>query len=981
MNYSVRTTVLFHTADGALLQRASLSLDSPLEEGPFNLSIAAQKWKKEFSFSWDKGGRDAWFFDIPALDQDTECLCILSAGDEKWEKIIKLKNRRRWEVHIQNFTHTDIGYTDLPSRVAKSCKRSLKKIIEFCERTADYDIDSSYKWNVEIGYWLENALEGLTEEEREKVKTLVREGRIDLCPLYVSHTSDFNDEETSIRSLYFVFQFAEECGAQVKCAMASDSPGQPMFFPQLFLKSGVKYFSTAVNATMAKAPKLPRPFYWKSPDGAKILVLDTDERQAYQEGVMVGLPESYEKSERMLPLYLEDLEEDGKYDYPLIALRTPGSPGDNTLPTMNVSDIVKKWNETWTYPKLTISTYTQFFEKFEQKYGDQVKIFSGAWPDWWALYNGASAFETGVNRHTHGDLIEGERLAALLYAEDQKSYPYPGEDLRDAYRTMLLADEADWSAYSSVTEPDGLQARGQKAEEAAFVYQSAVNAREIVLEARKKLGDFCSPNTRHGIAVVNMLSWKRSGTVRAEIPASYLEGRENILIKDSATGETAPCQVLPQNPQTNNKDVLFIAQSVPAMGFKVYDIFPSDEPSEKKGEATGAAENLFYCLQYDKDTGRIFSIKDKDTGTDLLDPKSEYAFNQLIYEYTTEPRFVTLKDHMGLPEDVLFLQPYYRSLHDFYDYPKTSEILRRVCPENQKLVSVKQGELFTEIVTTASLPLCPKIESRIILDNYCKRIRIENYLEKTETLDTEGVYYAFPFKADKPEVRLDAHGGYFQPETEQLPGSSRDWYCSQKWINVSDENLSITWTSVEAPLIQLGSIRTGQWLDTIDITNGTIFSFVMNNYWWTNSPASQGGRYLFRYALTSGKPRFDPAANERFGWELHAPLGALVLDKKEVSSANPVWPEIEPDIPENVVIIGLKKAENSTSLIVRFMENSGSKCDFSFGFSNMKIKEAYFTTPVEKDIAPVTIKNRKAKITLCPYELVTIRIDLQSQEE
>ena len=80
---------------------------------------------------------------------------------------------------------------------------------------------------MEIGYWLENALEGLTEEEREKVKTLVREGRIELCPLYVSHTSDFNDEETLIRSLYFTFQFAEECGAEVKCAMASDSPRRP----------------------------------------------------------------------------------------------------------------------------------------------------------------------------------------------------------------------------------------------------------------------------------------------------------------------------------------------------------------------------------------------------------------------------------------------------------------------------------------------------------------------------------------------------------------------------------------------------------------------------------------------------------------------------------------------------------------------------------------------------------------------------------
>jgi hypothetical protein len=90
---------------------------------------------------------------------------------------------------------------------------------------------------------------------------------------------EIHDEEILIRSLYYAFAFARACGATIRTAMASDSTGQPWLFPQVFARAGVRYFSTSVNATRGKAPRLPRPFRWQSRDGSRILVLDTDERQ------------------------------------------------------------------------------------------------------------------------------------------------------------------------------------------------------------------------------------------------------------------------------------------------------------------------------------------------------------------------------------------------------------------------------------------------------------------------------------------------------------------------------------------------------------------------------------------------------------------------------------------------------------------------------------------------------------------------------
>ena len=47
---------------------------------------------------------------------------------------------------------------------------------------------------------------------------------------------------------------------------------------------------------------------------------------------------------------------------------------------------------------------------------------------------------------------------------------------------------------------------------------------------------------------------------------------------------------------------------------------------------------------------------------------------------------------------------------------------------------------------------------------------------------------------------------------------------------------------------------------------GTIFSYVMNNYWYTNYVAGQGGDFTFRYVITSGR-NLEPGQLSRLGWE------------------------------------------------------------------------------------------------------------------
>lgn len=973
MDFTIDTTVLFKKVEGQLIQVARLKTEKQkLPQSVLNLNTS--RWSQTYKINGDYQGAGFVDLDIPALEQDTPCRAELNTGTETIKKELVLKARRRWEIHVQNFTHTDIGYTDLPSRVARGYQESMRNIIDFCKETENFDQDSQYRWNVETGYWLEQAISNLDKADLEQVKKLTARGRIEIAPLYVAHTSEFNDEETLIRSLYFAFWFADQCGVSIKSAMASDVTGQPWMLAQILPRAGVKYFSTAVNATLAKALKLPRPFYWEAQDGSRIMVLDTDERQAYQEGVMVGLTDSYERVLDKLPQYLYDLETEQSYGFDLLALRAPGYPGDNTRPNVKVSYIVRDWNQKWEYPQLKISTYTQFFEKFEQKYGQQLNTYKGAWPDWWVNYHGASAFETGVNRHTHADIIAAERLSVVADAKKLLDQ-YPNLKLDYIYKKMFLADEADWSSYLSVAEPDSLQSRGQRVEEAAFVYQAAIEAEEVKEKAVGSLTGLARVDSEYAIVVFNSLGQERSEIVEAAIPKKLAGQGYKVL--DSVTGKRLPVQIIETTAhdfQTGCFRIAFKAGDVPPLGFKVFNLVPEGSWNQgQKEDCKGVLENDFYRLSFDPRTGEVAELYDQALNYQLIDKGSNFKFNQLVYETTVEPRVVDLSEHDKFSHEALYLQPYFRKLHkEFYDYPPLGTKFKRYIAQDQKILKVARGEVYTEILTQGNTYMCPVIKSHILLNNTEKQVLVKNYLEKHETLDVEAVYYAFPFGLRQPRFLINCHAGYYQPEEGQLPGSSKDWQCVQKYVDISNSEIDIMWSPLQAPLVQLGDINTGKWLDKLQLDKAHIYSFALNNHWWTNSPASQGGRFWFDYSITSRPAPFDPGAAYDFGWAFNTPMETRFIQEYRPEGVAEF--SFMKKLPDNIKLLGFKKAEQQDDFIVRLVEVAGSKTEVKLKMGEKPIKDCQLSNPVEKDIQPLAVNQGLVQLEIGGHQVVTLRL-------
>ena len=192
------------------------------------------------------------------------------------------------------------------------------------------------------------------------------------------------------------------------------------------------------------------------------------------------------------------------------------------------------------------------------------------------------------------------------------------------------------------------------------------------------------------------------------------------------------------------------------------------------------------------------------------------------------------------------------------------------------------GALFSAISNTSSLENITRLRRSVILFDDVKRIELSVNLDKKEIRDAEAIYLAFPFLIENFQFEIENAYSFLKPEEQQLPDSCRDWYLAQKWIRLYNQNSQIFWSAIEGPLIQLGSIQSGKWLHHLDLQESSIYSWLFNNYWWTNIPASQGGwNYKFRYAIGSDSVSTDRINAVRFGWDFQLPLQSAFIENDQ----------------------------------------------------------------------------------------------------
>ena len=862
---------------------------------------------------------------VPDVEQNTTVDLVLKTGGRELKASAALRPTRKWRVYIVPTVHTDIGYTDLQERVmARHAANTLQAL-------AAVNQHPWFNWDFETYWQLDCFLRAHPEKAEETFRRL-REGRMGLSAFFGNMLTGICSHEGLNRATLFSRNLANRGGFDFASVILDDVPSAIGSLPTILANSGIKYFIEGVNNDRAPyaTEGLKNPFYWEGPDGSRVL--------SYIAGgyaMAGGLISSMDQAGERLPSLLAGYE---NTNYPYDAVLVNGAFSDNQGVAPWLAEVVEKWNAQWEYPKLILGRPADFFRYIEQNFAAKIPVLRGDFGAWWEDGAGSSARETALCRRAEERAVTAEMLHSLAAVLGKE--PYPKWNFDELWRNILLYNEHTWGAAGSISAPTSEQTVKQWEVKGSFARQADAASRQLLEAGMVKLATMAPAAD---LVVFNPLSWSRTDLVTTEQAGA---------VQDVKTKRKLPCQALPEGGSC------FVASELPSVGYRSYrKMFEAEPAANAATFAEGRMENEFYRVTLDATNGALKSILDKETGCELVDPDSEYRLGELIYVSGGEGSHAISSDLKGLPAPTF---SYHR----------------------QKAVRVSQsnGPVFGELASEVAADKFTKITLRVRLYQGLKRLDVRCELDKEETLAKEAVYIAFPFAFDPAAggLWLEYPDAITEPLKDQHSSACRDWYAVQRWLAASDGKATVVLSPLDSPLVTLGGLTGSTWPRQLSLKRAHVFAYVMNNYWHTNYKASQGGRQVFRFSLTSARGGFVKRNAVERGWEMFSPPVAQ-------SGGGPLKPVLSAPAeslvgvePAGLPLMAFKQAEDGNGFVFRV-------CDFAGAGGKLKLTlpkaadETFDCDLVEAHAVKQESHGKTISVPVKPFAPVTVKVQFQAK--
>ncbi len=874
-------------------------------------------------------------------------------------------------LYIVNHSHTDIGFTDYQDLCFRQHADFIEQALDLCEATADYPEEARYRWTCEVTGTTERYFREATEEQKDRFRTWQARGGIDVAGMQYNMTP-LLDTEQMIRSLYPVRRLRETHGVTINSAMQSDVNGVSWLFADLLPAMGIDFLTMSVNPSRGGVPKpVPNGFWWESPTGKKLLVWNGFH---YLFGRNIAKLGDWRFVEESLQREVDNLENDPDYAFDFMYCQsTHPIRVDNGPPDARMPDFVREWNASGRSPRMVFTTPSEFGEILRERYGDALPTHRGDWLDWWSDGVASSAYETGMNRATHELLGIAETLGVWATGGSRK--PWSPALARDAYENATLYDEHTWGGFASIERPQSLWVKAQWNRKASYAYSASSQAHDLVARATNDLAGKVSEGGIEGtfnlgdldpddayrvpdnsqVLVINPLPWDR----------------EVLVDEPELRGGAAPAGVLdcffPRDVSWGGfrprLPIRRVQGTVPAYGYAFLD--PASPPEATDLEATERGiRNAHYSITIDPATGGLEHWTDRDSGHDFAGTYEGYKLGQYVYEWVESEE----------QRDALFINDF--SAPDFGHRP-TDTPFRREAPTEVVIEEPVIDQGIASITVRIKANGIRQASCTYTLRTKTKSLDVDWLLDKEEVTDVEAVFIAFPFAMGEPRFRADINGIPLTPESEQLPGTVRDWYPISRWVAVSDAERGVTVVPLEAPLMHLGGITTGKWATELKPESPTLMSWALNNHWMVNFKASQGGEIPLRYRLTTHEGACDDGAATRFAREQASPVIAL-RDADPTGSATGQFLQVS-DGP--VHVIHIKPADFGEGVIIRLQNVGDEVGTATLSFPELTPKAAYLVTPDERDVRQLDLDagSNNVDIAVEPRQVTSLRITFHDE--
>ncbi len=949
----------------------------------------------------------------------------LYAGNQLFDEInVEAEPQKHWEVSLIHGSHHDLGYTGIPDRILEEFRSFIYDILDYCDSTSNWPEESKFHFVFENAWSALYFLQNASKEDRERLINYLKSGQLELSALFANVITDIVGAEELNRLIYPSMEVGRKYNVPIVSAELNDIPGINWGLVSVLAGSGIKYLYAGIQDYFAWGGVVPIPwdeeqvmrrdvqsaFYWEGPTGDSVLF--------WYGGGSINNLDLWDavQGEAAINEYLQK-QQQGGYDYDMILLKVIGGMRDNSLPDFNKSLIVKTLNEKWEYPKIEFTINADFFEKFEKRYGSTLRKLRGDLTQ--TDYNiGAicTPHETGINRINHNLLPAAETFSTI--AASISDFNYPGDQIANAYERMLLYDEHCWG----MANPTGPAQQAAESQKCLHATQSSALTDDLLVKSLNKIADQIQLE-KEGLYIVvyNSLSSDRTDIVevkaRPDTPvdkpffkerrhmgdhiyfvnrAGEVPGRKQVSIsssfldkpfqvRDVSSGKITEHQLrviddpmLPL-PQASSRyalsevsdrsqsglvyeknqatDLLFVANNLPSLGYKVFRLepFPEDQTTRKAyyDSKKQVIENDFYRISFNIIKG-IHRIYDKELKQELINPNEDFGFAEIF----------TKKVGTGVNEP--------------------SSI--------SKIEVIENGPVFTSVLIERTSAVFPVINQLVTIYHGIKKIEVATRILKTPIPFLE-LYASFPFNIESPKFRLESVNSIFKPVEDQLPGTVTDYYSITNGMSVYNDRGTITWSSIEAPVVKLSEVWPGyvsqahhgktplnyvhEFPQKFERSN--IFSFLSSNNIRTNFTTVENSDLLFRHTFTSYKGPFDVTRSATTGMRNSNPLLPVIINENKEGNLKPEKSFFECDDP-NIKLLTMKVSEDGSGLIVRLQETSGVETDARVSLPFLPFQSVERTDIAERRIGDqVGQDNEQVRLHFKPFEIITLKFKMQDE--
>lgn len=842
-------------------------------------------------------------------------------------------------VYVIPSSHQDIAWENTP---------------EWCIRFRDEHVISPalqmLKANPAYHYSVESALSFYEymdrhPEKKEEISKYIREGRLEWGATFNQPYEGLYTGEALIRQLYLGKRYLEKeiPGGRFEVAWNPDPPSRVMQMPQILAKSGVK--------SLLFSRYEPGVYKWQSPDGSAITAFSAGQyfhSDWLLNDISKGNHNNRIVSTKELGINLHKTLSHAQPHYlkgnlkPQLAVV---SSKDLAVPT-DFSELMNDWNrgaKQMNMPNIKYSTFAKFTDAVIGA-GSSPEILKGDWPNTWLYIHGPTHHKTVADgREAHKMLPDAEKLS-LICQQLSPGDEYPAKEFERAWFNAIYPDHG-WGGNNGAVTDSVFGAKFSEAKKAAeAIIQNSLSK----LYSKVQFDTLGIP-----LLIFNPSGFKRTSAVTCDIDFhGFADKVNNKTMRFQLVGnddKAVPYQVVPGSGHEEGLRITFIANNVPATGYKTF--YLKEVNNLVRENLPAKTENNFYRISFLN--GGVKEIFDKQLGADILNTD----------KFLGGEFFTMHSAGNGAGEFTNVQQP------DMEGYEASSG-------SGASWNCVEKGPVKTSW-ETFSLMGHNNLKIRVSLYHLIKRIDFEYDILAFDGTKEREFRCAFPLAIQDAEIKYHTPMAISTVGVTELKGMAGRAHSKllydEELKNIHPREVLNWFAAVnkDQTVLISSDVSAFDWMDPTDNPVGypVLQPVLLASRVSCNGKGNwylQPGDHHFRFSLTSGKTsqtdlmKTDIENNQEF--YSYANIHHRSSEKALLPEELGFFEFNEP----GVLVSTIKKAEDDGSTVIRLFDYSGNKHKITLK-SYFNYKQLFSTNMLEKE----GIKIDKNKITIDPFSIET----------